>query len=351
MLFSTFLDNVPKFCAFDDSLSIERCYQSMCKSMKSLRSDSFSLFDQGHSSVTRRRIISSHRLCHQHNRIRRKISAEMSIDQRPHHNQLANKLHKRQTRSTRTAATTKTATATPSSSSSLFTFPTINAVVLFFIVLLSHDQITTTTATTVHDARSRDSSNSIYQRNNLSVNNVIKTGSIEAASAAIDTNAVANQLDIELPIESFINVTNDDEFEQLLSSRSSSNNKLRRDPIYQNEFAVYIPDGVDVADRIAGKHGYNNMGQVRRIYFVFYCECHSYWPQFMHLAWLKIAISMYILRNISRAMNLWRKKTTKKKESEKLNWILISQIFYNLGLCFCYISCSFPFLFVIWNTT
>lgn len=280
MLFSNVLDNVPKFCAFDDSLSIEKCYRSMCKSMKSLRSDSFSLFDQGHSSVTRRRIISSHRLCHQHNRIRRKISAEMSIDQQPHHNQLANKLHKRQTRSTRTTATTKTATATTpsSSSSSLFTFPTINAFVLFFIVLLSHDQITTTAATTVHDARSRDSFNSIYQRNNLSVNNV-----------AIDTDAVVNQLDIELPIESFINVTNDDEFERLLSSRSSSssNNKLRRDPIYQNEFAVYIPDGVDVADRIAGKHGFSNMGQVSRVYFM---NCPPPWPQFMYLAWLRIAI-------------------------------------------------------------
>lgn len=234
--------------------------------MKSLRSDRFSLFDQGHSSVTRRRIINSHRLCHQHNRVRRKISAEMSIDAQPHHNQLANKLHKRQTRSlsTRTTATKLSS----SSSSSLFTFPTINAVALFFIVLLSHDQITTTTATTtVHDARSRDSSNSIYQRNNLSVNNVI-----ESESAAVGTNAVVNQLDIELPIESFINVTNDDEFEQLLSSRSSSNsnNKLRRDPIYQNEFAVFIPDGVDVADRIAGKHGFSNMGQVSRIY-LFMC--------------------------------------------------------------------------------
>lgn len=39
----------------------------------------------------------------------------------------------------------------------------------------------------------------------------------------------------------------------------------RRIPIYQNEFAVHIPSGAEVADRIAHKYGFENMGQVRQI--------------------------------------------------------------------------------------
>lgn len=39
-------------------------------------------------------------------------------------------------------------------------------------------------------------------------------------------------------------------------------NKLRRQPIYQNEFAVYIPKGLDIADSVAAKFGFTNMGQV-----------------------------------------------------------------------------------------
>lgn len=37
----------------------------------------------------------------------------------------------------------------------------------------------------------------------------------------------------------------------------------RRSPIYQNEFAVYIPSGDAAADEVAAKHGFSNEGQVR----------------------------------------------------------------------------------------
>lgn len=220
MLFSNVLDNVPKFCAFADSLSIEKCYQSI----KSLTGDTNALFDNGVIVST----ASSHHLHHNHNRIRWKKSQRQRTSM-AHQNQR---------------------TPTP------YTF---NAVVLFFIVLLSHDQ-----TTTVYGARSRDSSNSIYQSNNLSVNNVIKIDS--NASAAIDTNTVVNHIDVELPIDTFVNVTNDDEFEQLLRHREySSGSTQKRDPIYQNEFAVYVPGGTNTADRIAYKHGFDNMGQVSEI--------------------------------------------------------------------------------------
>lgn len=38
-------------------------------------------------------------------------------------------------------------------------------------------------------------------------------------------------------------------------------------PIFHNQFAVHVPDGKDVADSIAGKHGFVNMGQVRYILY------------------------------------------------------------------------------------
>lgn len=45
---------------------------------------------------------------------------------------------------------------------------------------------------------------------------------------------------------------------------SPSTSRLRRSPIFQNEFAVYIPSGTDVADSLADKYGFSNLGQVSR---------------------------------------------------------------------------------------
>lgn len=45
-------------------------------------------------------------------------------------------------------------------------------------------------------------------------------------------------------------------------SRLHSTSRLRRTPIYQNEFAVYIPSGSETADSIAAKYGFTNAGQV-----------------------------------------------------------------------------------------
>lgn len=42
----------------------------------------------------------------------------------------------------------------------------------------------------------------------------------------------------------------------------------RRAAIYQNEFAVYVPDGWHTATEIADKYGFTNMGQVRDIYTI-----------------------------------------------------------------------------------
>lgn len=50
---------------------------------------------------------------------------------------------------------------------------------------------------------------------------------------------------------------------------SPSTSRLRRSPIFQNEFAVYIPSGTDVADSLADKYGFSNLGQVSNTHIVF----------------------------------------------------------------------------------
>lgn len=44
--------------------------------------------------------------------------------------------------------------------------------------------------------------------------------------------------------------------------------RIKRAAIYQNEFAVYVPDGWEAADDIASKHGFTNMGQVSLFFFI-----------------------------------------------------------------------------------
>ncbi|GAB0086954.1 hypothetical protein DMENIID0001_011850 [Sergentomyia squamirostris] len=49
--------------------------------------------------------------------------------------------------------------------------------------------------------------------------------------------------------------------------------RARRTPIYQNEFAVYIPaSDDDTVNRVASKHGFTNMGQIGSLkgYYLFH---------------------------------------------------------------------------------
>lgn len=50
----------------------------------------------------------------------------------------------------------------------------------------------------------------------------------------------------------------------LTSNRLDERPSSRPSVIYQNEFAVFIPDGFAKADEIAAKHGFSNMGQVSK---------------------------------------------------------------------------------------
>lgn len=55
---------------------------------------------------------------------------------------------------------------------------------------------------------------------------------------------------------------------------SPAPSRLRRSPIYHNEFAVYIPSGIDAANAIADQFGFTNEGQVSYclFYYVYYYE-------------------------------------------------------------------------------
>lgn len=47
------------------------------------------------------------------------------------------------------------------------------------------------------------------------------------------------------------------------------NSRIRNNaPIYQNEFAVYIPKGQTAADALANKYGFENVGQVNMIFII-----------------------------------------------------------------------------------
>lgn len=120
---------------------------------------------------------------------------------------------------------------------------------------------------TVNGASTRDiySSNSVYNNTN-SINNVITANATTTTTSSnrgvdsprvfiLNDNLVSEAVDV--PID--INITSKDKYE---SEYYSSRSNVRRTPIYQNEFAVFIPSGIDLADSIATKHGFTNMGQV-----------------------------------------------------------------------------------------
>lgn len=60
-------------------------------------------------------------------------------------------------------------------------------------------------------------------------------------------------------------------FDDLLDSFRGSHS-LPANPIYSNEFAIHIPAGAEMADLVAAKHGFTNMGQVSSLKLVnIYC--------------------------------------------------------------------------------
>ncbi|EZA60886.1 hypothetical protein X777_13088 [Ooceraea biroi] len=47
-------------------------------------------------------------------------------------------------------------------------------------------------------------------------------------------------------------------------------------PIYSNQFAVYVPSGLEAADEIAQEHGFDNHGQVSAVCLVLMKGSHGF---------------------------------------------------------------------------
>ncbi|XP_055845205.1 furin-like protease 2 isoform X2 [Episyrphus balteatus] len=66
--------------------------------------------------------------------------------------------------------------------------------------------------------------------------------------------------------------TSDDSYSDFNTDSLSNKRKLPQMPVYLNEFAVHIPAGWEVADAIASKYGFTNMGQIGSLknYYLFH---------------------------------------------------------------------------------
>lgn len=132
----------------------------------------------------------------------------------------------------------------------------------------------------VNGALSRDSS-SIYHNNSL--DNIIAVNNSSTFTNAtlfnkksIDTIIVDDQNYHSIDdIDDTINNDDDGEIDEDFASRrilTNAQRKRRHQPIYHNEFAVYIPSGNAMADDIAAKHGFTNLGQVS-LHFLYFILC------------------------------------------------------------------------------
>lgn len=245
MLLSNCLDNVPNSSKFVDLLSIEKCYQIMCHHL-GLPSSSLSHAGSP-SSLPGKSRHHRHQSIHNHNRFAdRQRNVRSSSRRHSPSSALPNASRPR---------------LKPFHSHALV------SVISFFIVLLSNGQMTS-----VYGEHSRDSFNSIYTSNNnynhSAVNNVMETitqtkndlnASSSAAVSGDDINDLFNIDAAELNDELLKNVTADHEDRHQFSSH-----RAKRVPIYQNEFAVYVPNGDTTADEVAHRHGFSNMGAVSR---------------------------------------------------------------------------------------
>lgn len=278
MLLSNLLDNVPNSSKLIDFLSLEKCYQIMCHQLKSPSSRSS---NGGKATIVKRHVKQQDRLHHRHPIVVNQLNHNYNRIQ--HQRNVVNSCSRRHSLKRPPSIDNNMHNACRQQRFESFHIKSnaLISVILFFIVLLSNDQMKT-----VYGEHSRDSFNSIYinnisgnnsgSNNSSVVNNVMdavtqntkydfNTSSSTSSNAAAIDNDIDNLFVIddvdELNESVFKNVTdNNHPYDKDLYS--SSSRRLKRTPIYQNEFAVYVPTGSAMADEIAYKHGFTNMGSV-----------------------------------------------------------------------------------------
>lgn len=109
------------------------------------------------------------------------------------------------------------------------------------------------------------SSNSTWVNNSLKNLTEIHRVVVRDASGASVNEAVGAIHDDDFSVL----VDDLDKFDGF-NSAFDHRHRSKRAPIYQNEFAVYIPSGDSMADEIASKNGFTNMGQVSVLFKFFF---------------------------------------------------------------------------------
>lgn len=134
-----------------------------------------------------------------------------------------------------------------------------NTICLMFIGLLA---IGGGQSTYVVGAHSRDNNltSNIYSNNNDSVVN---------KNVVAPTNTDDKRIKSDLTIVDINDLLADDQYFQNVTDIDADDDYSRRSrklkqrsPIYQNEFAVYVPNGAEEADHVANRHGFVNTGSV-----------------------------------------------------------------------------------------
>lgn len=151
---------------------------------------------------------------------------------------------RRNTRKCASSTMTHSSATSPSTTAAT-TWSTLLAIMTIFIA-------------TVHGHVANDGRNGAYNNYNNNTNQNTSNNDSDSLNSVYSNsnNNVITSLAVDF----------DDDYNLLANSDVShfiqNLNKIRRQTIYQNEFALYIPKGADVADSIADKFGFTNMGQV-----------------------------------------------------------------------------------------
>lgn len=116
--------------------------------------------------------------------------------------------------------------------------------------------------------------------NNLNINNIntninkFNTRLINKSISVLNNNKNKYDDDNDFNYQLSDSLLHDNEnISNVINKKPNFNRYYKPTIIYQNEFAVHIPEGLDVANSIADKYGFINMGQVIYFHFYIYKTC------------------------------------------------------------------------------
>lgn len=82
---------------------------------------------------------------------------------------------------------------------------------------------------------------------------------------ALDNNELSNVYNLSAfddDLDLLADIADNTSYSSLFYNILNKNSRVHKVPVYLNEFAVYIPAGQHIAERIATKYGFTNVGQI-----------------------------------------------------------------------------------------